>query len=197
LISVCLEDSIVADYQRLRHRRSLREAEGYLELIMGFDTVWPPARKVRTCLAQRALDLLAGLPNTSSERVRTLYLKGLAFRAMYRYREAIPYLKLVVDLEPDSVPVWLELGWCYKRCGRLDLAIQALENAIDVEPDTAIVHYNLACYWSLAGSTQLALQYLAQSLEIDPEFRGMIPGEPDFDPIRDLPEFRALAESIS
>jgi tetratricopeptide (TPR) repeat protein len=167
-----------------------------LELIMSFESLRPTARRLRTPLAERALELLKYLPGTSREKTRTLYLKGLAYRVMYRYREAIPYLQSVVQSEPENLAVWLDLGWCYKRCGRLDLAIESLEHALQTDDEQAIVHYNLACYWSLAGNTQLAIQYLARALELDGEFRELIAQEPDFDPIRDFPDFQAVAGVI-
>ena len=68
--------------------------------------------------------------------------------------------------------------------------------ALAIEPQLAIVHYNLACYWSLACEADTALDCLAAALEIDPSYRRLIADEPDFDPIRDLPEFRELTTII-
>jgi len=68
--------------------------------------------------------------------------------------------------------------------------------AEEVAPDEAVVPYNLACYWSLAGKKDQALTYLSRAIAMDPEFRERIHEEPDFDPIRSDPEFRALTEII-
>ena len=99
-------------------------------------------------------------------------------------------------MEPQNVHIRLSLGWCYKRCRRLDLAIQSLEEALESDASQAIVHYNLACYWSLAGNVKLAVAYLSQAFELDPEYRDLVAREADFDPIRNHPHFQALASVV-
>ena len=187
---------IVANYQRIRRQQSLREAEGYLDLAMGFADQWPLSAELAPRLARRALDALAPVSGSSGQRPEILYLTGLAYRAMHRYAEAVPHLKAAAELNPESVPIWLALGWCYKRIDCLDEAIQALEQALMANKQEAIIHYNLACYWSLAGDVDRALQYLAQSFDIDPRYRELASDESDFDPIRDLPDFQALLGAI-
>jgi tetratricopeptide (TPR) repeat protein len=179
-------------YQRIRRQQSIREAEGYLDLAMGFADQWPLTAELRIRLAQRALDALAPWSESTSQRAQILYLTGLAYRAMHRYADAVPHLKAATELEPENTFVWLALGWCYKRIDHLDDAIQSLESALAADRQEAIVHYNLACYWSLAGNADRALSYLSQSFDIDPRYRELVAEESDFDPIRDLPDFQAL-----
>ena len=182
----------MSKYDGIRRQRILREAEGYLELITAVSSQWPLAPTVRDRLAQRALDALAGLSCRSRRRAHARYLAGQALRVMERHVEAITPLEEAAELDPENIRVWLELGWCHKRSGRLDLAIQALEEALAVDSGEAIVHYNLACYWSLAGNAKLALGYLARAFELDSDYRDLVADEPDFDPIRNRPEFLAL-----
>ena len=184
------------NYQRIRRQKILREAEGYLDLIIAFSDQWPLDVTLRDRLAQRALDALQRLPKRSGQQVNVLYLTGQAHRAMQQFREAIPPLESAAELDPDNLLIWLALGWCYKRSGRLDLAIQSLENALTADPREAIVHYNLACYWSLAGNTKLAIKFLAQSFDIDASYRDLVAAESDFDPIRDQPDFQSLTSVI-
>lgn len=172
---------MVAGGYRLRMQRTLREAEGYLELGM----------------AQTALDLLARVTEPGTFRGQQLYLTGEALRALERYEEALIALTEAADLSPSNIHVWLALGWCRKRTGRLDLAIDALERAEEASPEEAIVHYNLACYWSLAGKKQLALRYLSRAISLDAQFRNLLDSESDFDPIRAEPEFQALIALIA
>jgi tetratricopeptide (TPR) repeat protein len=170
----------VSGSNRIRIQRVLREAEGYLELNM----------------PQTALDLLSRITEPGTFRGQQLYWTGEALRALDRYDEAIVVLEQAADFLPSNIHVWLALGWCRKRSGRLDLAISALERAEEVSPEEAIVHYNLACYWSLAGKKQRALAYLSRAISIDSNYRDLIVDERDFDPIRSDPEFRALTEII-
>ena len=101
-------------------------------------------------------------------------------------------LRRVATASPENVHVWLAMGWCHKRTGRIDRAIESLETALDVEPAKALLHFNLACYWSLAGNKEHALEYLSRALTLDPDYRRLLDEEADFDPIRLDPEFRAL-----
>ena len=123
-------------------------------------------------------------------------MRGQALRAAERYHEAIPPLKAAADAEPSQLEIWLSLGWCYKRTGRLDLAIEALQQALEVNPQQAIIHYNLACYHSLAKQTPQALRFLAKAVEMDDHFRELAEREPDFDPIRNDPGFQSLTSII-
>lgn len=167
---------------QLRERLRLvrREAEGYLELGM-------PEHALRTL--QRRGQMVHG-------DARACYLLGESLRELHRYREAIFPFRRSLELIPDDIHVWMALAWCYKRVGRIQRAIGALEQAIDIEPGEAVLHYNLACYWSLAHDPQEALRYLASALEIDGNFRDFVPGEPDFDPLRNDPQFQHLTETL-
>jgi Flp pilus assembly protein TadD len=123
---------------------------------------------------------------------RACYLMGETLRELARYNEALFPLERSADLIPDDIHVWLALGWCYKRTGQLSKAIEALEHAAEVDPGEAIIHYNLACYWSLARNRAQALRYLAHALEMDANFRDIVLDEPDFQPLRQDPEFKLM-----
>jgi tetratricopeptide (TPR) repeat protein len=183
----------------LRRKQALLEAEGYLDLIMVFADQWPPTAERRDILAQRALDILASYEDTEEDMEvygEVMYLKGQALRAIERYEEALLPLQQSADACPTNIHIWLALGWCYKRCGRIDLAIEALEEGWAVDDGEAIFPYNLACYWALADNVQIALDYLSQALDMDPNFRDVVDDEADFDAIRNHPEFQALVSVI-
>jgi Flp pilus assembly protein TadD len=167
---------MVTSPQRIRARQLERQAEGYLELGL-------PEQAVATLLRLRQGGPWSG---------HALYLYGEALRSLERYGEAITPLCQAAHLAPGNIHIWVALGWCYKRTGRMDLAIDALRQACNTEPDEALVHYNLACYLSLAGKKEESLARLAQALSLDPHYRALIDEEPDFDPIRSDPGFQAL-----
>jgi tetratricopeptide (TPR) repeat protein len=123
---------------------------------------------------------------------RACYLMGETLRELARFEEALFPLERSADLIPDDIHVWLALGWCYKRTGRLAKAIESLEAAVKVDPSDATIHYNLACYWSLARNRVLALRYLARAFDIDSNFRDLVLDEPDFNALRHDPEFKML-----
>jgi len=165
---------------RDRLQRVRREAEGYLELGM-------------PC---HALDSLQRYGKIVHSDARGCYLLGESFREVHRYREAIFPLRRSLELIPDDIHVWMALAWCYKRVGHVQRAIESLERAVEVEPGEAILHYNLACYWSLAHDSRQALHCLANALDIDGNFRDFVHDEPDFDPMRNDPNFKTLTGSL-
>ncbi|MBX7164880.1 MAG: tetratricopeptide repeat protein [Pirellulales bacterium] len=169
----------MASNDRIRTARTIRAAEGYLELN----------------LPQYALETLDRLPRGHMPS-RALYLKGEALRSLQRFDAAIEPLLQAAELDPEDVRVWLALGWCYKRTSRLDQAIDALEHALAADSSEAVVPYNLACYWSLAGNKQRALEYLSTALALNGDFRDLVGEESDFDTLRDDPDFQALVSVI-
>lgn len=152
------------------------QAEGYLELGM----------------PRHALDVLARYGNPETLPDHALYLQGESLRALGQFREALEPLSRAAQGNPDNIHIWLALGWCHKRSGRIDLAIESLEEALSVEPNDALVHYNLACYWSVAKNKRQALVYLSRALDLKDQYRALVADEPDFDTIRSDPSFQAL-----
>ncbi len=183
--------------RRVRRRQLLREVEGYLDLIM-LPSAEPAVsdlnggQNARNRLAMRSLEILRELDREGGtwRQSHLLYLMGQTYRVMHRYAEAIGPLEEAAHIAPSDAHIRLALAWCYKRVKRLDRAIETLEAALQVEPDSAIVHYNLACYWSLARNTHLATRYIASALDLDGNYRDLIADEPDFDPIRNDPDFQ-------
>lgn len=166
---------------RIVLRRTVEEAEGYIELGM----------------SEHALRLLQRRGALVHGNGRACYLMGESLRELARYEDALLPLQRSADLMPDDIHVLMALAWCYKRTGQLAKAIESLEHALVVDPSEGVLHYNLACYWSLARNRSRALRYLAQALEIDGNFRDMIADEPDFNSLRHDPEFIALANAIA
>jgi len=184
----------MTELERIRRRRLLSEAEGYLELILGF--TWSPDEKSRDALAQRALIALSRLAGEKWRRPHILYLQGQAFRAMERYAEALIPLEQARQLTPENTHIHLAMAWCNKRSGQVAEAIGNLEEAVEAEPDKAILHYNLACYYSLAMAPEAAIYHLEIALELDPSYRDAAGSEPDFDPIRHHPDFRLITSVV-
>lgn len=166
---------------RVRLQKILREAQGYLELR----------------LPQHALDVLERVQDAGTFRAHVLYLRGEALRALERYAEAVEPLEQAGDLAPSNYNIWLALGWCYKRIGRIDLALAALKRAEEVAPDEAVIQYNLACYYSLAENKQPALYHLRRALRLEPGYAELTARESDFDPLRADPDFQALTHDAA
>ena len=162
--------SVLAN-QRLRRKQLLREAEGYLDLATVFADRWPLPVQLRDGLAQLRVEY-ARAAQLDERMLRHGGLsRGQALRIMERHEDAITALERSAELDPSNIHIWLALGWCYKRTGRLDMAIQSLEEMLSIDANQAIVYYNLACYWSLAHNAKHALYYLGRAFEMDPAYR--------------------------
>ncbi len=143
-------------------------------------------------MPRHALEVLARYGDPESLPDHALYLQGESLRALDQFREALGPLSRAAQGSPNNVHIWLALGWCYKRTGRIDLAIESLEEALSAEPNDALVNYNLACYWSLAKNKRQALSYLSRAIDLKDDYRNLVAAESDFDPLRSDPAFQAL-----
>lgn len=180
------------EYVRTHQQLVVQEAEGYLDLIMVLADRWPVTPALRDRLAERTLEILDKVEYIDAEFSHVNYLRGEALRCMEKHREALVPLQKAAQQDPANIPVWLALGWCYKRLNRIDLAVEALEESLMVDSSGAIVHYNLACYWSLACNAEQALHHLAVAFDIDPDYRDLVADESDFDSLRSNHDFRML-----
>lgn len=180
---------------RIRRKKLIQTAEGYLDLTMAFDDCWSLDLDLRQTLADRAIEALNAIKHPQGHKPYILFLKGQAARTAHRYSQAVNYLQQSSRLDPENIHTWLALGWCYKRIDRIDLAIEAMETAVLVEPESAIAHYNLACYWALADQAPMAVRHLSRAFDLNPKYRNLVDFESDFDPIRDDPGFLGLTSA--
>lgn len=172
--------------------RKLLAASGYLELEM-------PAHALRT---------LGGISDPEVMPFQFYQLLGLTLRAESKFEEALVALSRAHKERPDDLDVLMAMAWCYKRTDRLPQAISVMQEAYLAHPKIPVVLYNIACYYSLAGGKAQALSWLGRALRMEtalrkqmteePEFerkslRELIPDEPDFDQLRNDPDFQYIA----
>jgi tetratricopeptide (TPR) repeat protein len=73
-----------------------------------------------------------------------------------------------------------------------DKAAETFEKLLDESPGDGGFLYNLACAESLLGRKESALRHLRQSVEADESYKKNAIEDPDFDGIRDEPEFSVI-----
>ncbi len=189
-----------------QRQRKLEAACGYLELNM----------------PEHALRELGRISDAESIPLEFNRLRGEALRALDRFDEALETYGRALAVDPEDISVLAGMAWCYKRTGQLSKAIEAMEQAYQAHPKELIVLYNLACYFSLAGEKAQALSWLGRALrmesalrkqhpegergyapgsipwgfgQLEPSLRERIAEEPDFDPLRNDPDFQYLTAS--
>ena len=183
--------SAMTPEDHILRRRLLREIEGFLDLINAAGDTGTLASDHRKSLAERALRQLDRLSELGPPRSTDLYLRGEAYRLSDQYEPAVECLRQSLEKNANHLGAYVALGWCFKRLGRIPLAIAALEEALQVDAASAIVHYNLACYWALLNSPHRAAFHLSEALDLQPAYLQLVPREPDFDLVRQNPEFVA------
>jgi tetratricopeptide (TPR) repeat protein len=161
-----------------RRERRFEAARGYLLLEM----------------PEHALRELAGIEDPEECWFEIEQLRGEALREQQDYDSALEAFQRADALHPNDLTVLFGMAWCHKRTDRLDKAIESMERAYQVEPGEPVVLYNLACYFSLAGDKEQSLSWLGRAIRMEQSLRKLISGEPDFDPLRDDPDFRLIAD---
>ena len=169
---------MIANPHRERERK-LEAACGYLELNM-------PEH------ALRELDRIADPEAIPFEFNR---LRGEALRTASQFEPALEAYARALAEQPEDLSVLMGMAWCYKRTGQLPRAIAAMEQAYRAHPKEPIVLYNLACYFSLGGEKAQALSWLGRALRMESSLRKLISDEPDFDSLRNDPDFQYVTGS--
>jgi len=156
--------------------RLAQEAEGYMEFG----------------LLERALERTDRLLASTAGRQAGVALRTEILRRLERFDDALLLLEAAAEEFPDEEAIWVNIGWCRKRTGRLEQAIEAMYRLLERLPESPIGHYNLACYLALAGQRERSLGCLKNALGLDPSLRARLGEEEDFSSLRSDPEFQAL-----
>ncbi len=173
----------MAAAQRVRIKRLLAEAEGYLELHM----------------PQQALEALQRIDDPATFRAQWLHLQGLAYEQLGQLDRAVALLEEAAELAPSNLPIHLTLATLLRHQGRVAEAIERLVHLMQENPELATeaaLHYTLARLYSLRGDKEHLLWHLSKAVELAPELREQLPQEEDFRPFADDPDFQALFSII-
>jgi adenylate cyclase len=123
--------------------------------------------------------------------------KGDADRMRSAARRALDRIERVVVAEPGhSRAIGLGVAMLV-TLGEKERAKEWATRARLVDPDNTNLHYNLACAMSSLGEVDLTLETLAGiALKLTPSMMSWLEADPDFDPIRAEPRFKALMEEV-
>jgi len=143
-----------------------------------------------------------------SEAVNNL---GTVYYAHKNYRKAITYYKRALKLSPESASVYSNLGTAYFARKKYKEAAEAYQTAVKLDKDVfehhgtygvlleersvaerAKFHFYLAQTYAEAGMNDRALQYIRKALEEGFKERKRLMEDPEFETLRDLPEFKEI-----
>ena len=86
----------------------------------------------------------------------------------------------------------IEKGMTHYNKGDFAAAVDVMAKANDQFPGNANILYNLACFESLSGSAAESIVHLHQAIDLDDSFRELANKDSDFDPVRELNDFKEL-----
>lgn len=93
--------------------------------------------------------------------------------------------------EPTGYEYWAPLAPLYEAGEYAEAADRGRE-LVEAHPDYPVLLYNVACCESLAGQTAEATEHLRQAIALSDNSRSIAAEDPDFDPVREDPAFKAL-----
>jgi adenylate cyclase len=81
--------------------------------------------------------------------------------------------------------------------GEMEVAQEWIAKAVELDPDDALVLYNVACVYTQLVENDKALDCLERSLTAasSSENLNWIENDPDLDPLRDDPRYKAMIEA--
>jgi tetratricopeptide (TPR) repeat protein len=136
---------------------------------------------------------------------------GTVYYARKSFGRAIRYYQKALKYAPNSASIYSNLGTAYFARKKYKEAVETYQTALKLDPNVfenhgsygvlleersveerAKFHFQLAKLYAQAGRNELALQYLRKALEEGFKEKKKIEEDPDFQAMRDLPEFKEL-----
>lgn len=137
-------------------------------------------------------------PNLTNDGKANIYsFIGRTWLDMKDYKQGLIFSNKAIKIKYTSWSAYNQKAMCLRRLQRLDKAIETLENVIRIDESYSYAHYNLACYYCQylpqdKTYRQKVLNRLAKSIELRPDFKDTAKKDPDFDNIKNDPEFQKL-----
>ncbi len=96
-----------------------------------------------------------------------------AYNAAQEYQKAIPHVKKLTELRPESETYWSELARLYDRVNQTRDAIRAYSQLMRLKPNDRSIPLNIARGYRQLGNHQQAREYARRAQRLDPTW-----GEP-------------------
>jgi tetratricopeptide (TPR) repeat protein len=136
---------------------------------------------------------------------------GTVYYARKSFGKAIRYYQRALKYTPNSASIYSNLGTAYFARKKYKEAMETYQTALKLDPNVfenhgsygvlleersveerAKFHFHMAKLYAQASRNELALQYLRKALEEGFKDKKKIEEDPDFQAMRDLPEFKEL-----
>ena len=158
--------------------------------------------------ARKSYELAIRLKPDYPEAINNL---GTVYYAKKSFSRAIRYYQRSLKYAPKSASIYSNLGTAYFARKKYKEAMETYQTALKLDPNVfenhgsygvlleernveerAKFHFHMAKLYAQASRNDLALQYLRKALEEGFKDKKKIAEDPDFQAMRDLPEFKEL-----
>ncbi|HEX9638557.1 MAG TPA: tetratricopeptide repeat protein [Acidobacteriota bacterium] len=109
---------------------------------------------------QAAIALLRRVSGDDAERAEVEFNLGRLLAGIERWDEAIEHYRRAIELRPNLVAAWVQLGAAHTALGRLEQAAQSYRRALELEPADSSAYLGLGQAWERLGRRAEALRYL-------------------------------------
>jgi tetratricopeptide (TPR) repeat protein len=136
---------------------------------------------------------------------------GTVCYAKRSFGKSVSYYKRALKYAPNSASIYSNLGTAYFARKKYKEAMETYQAALKLDPNVfenhgsygvlleernveerAKFHFHLAKLYAQSGRNDLALQYLRKALEEGFKDKKKIEEDPDFQAMRELPEFKEV-----
>jgi tetratricopeptide (TPR) repeat protein len=122
--------------------------------------------------------------------------RGYALQDLHRYQEALEAFDRAIKIRPDHYWSWKHRGYALTKLGRYPEAVKSFDGAFKINSQRpGGTHYWKAYYYVVLGEIDAAIAELQQAFHFSPRFKTLIKTDPDFDAIRQIPQFQQLIQS--
>ena len=136
------------------------------------------------------------------EAYASWYLLGMCYRRLGEEGkgrranlECIEAVKRTVRIHPDDTRAWTMGAAVLADMGEPERAAKWVQRALSVDAEEPIIEYNAACVYVRLGRLDDAIRCLEASVGQGGLSRDWARNDPDLDPLREDPRFRALVEN--
>lgn len=85
------------------------------------------------------------------------------------FRESIPYLERVAEIEPDCASNWDSLAFCLLRIGHYAKAESLFKKALGLDDQNATINFDLGMFYKNQEQYKKALEYLIRASKLGPD----------------------------
>jgi len=108
------------------------------------------------------------------------------------------YLKIgeqKLQINPNDAITLSRIAGVFASEGNKEKALQAVQKIMEIDPEDGLAIYNSACIYGRLDMKDEALKYLRAAFNIGyKNVRDWVKSDPDFDSIRDEPEFKKIVD---